>query len=678
MVPVNACDAPRPQCPLRVRAWISILIAFLPGLTAVLYAQTSSVAPQASLRPAASLGAFPDASEVNLTVGRSTVLDVPSAIARVSLTSPEVADALVTTPQQVLIHGKAAGTISMFVWDRAGGIRRYEVIVRRDLSTLDGQMRELFPGEPISVSSNGKNIVLSGAVSSKYVTDKAADVAAGYVEKKENVVNLLQQVEGVASSQVLLRVRFAEVSRTALTELGASFFTSPIGVKNTLARTTTEQFAAPGFDKLKWEKQSFDFGAPVTSASGEFTFGDFLNLFLFSEKYDLGAMLRLLQTRGLFQSLAEPNLIAQNGQEASFLAGGEYPYPVVQGGAAAGSVTIQFKEFGIRLSFTPTVLGGDLIHLKVRPEVSSLDFSNAVSIQGFRIPALSTRRADTEVELRDGQTFAIAGLLNNTMTSTLQKIPGIGDIPILGLLFKSKAARKEQTELVVMITPQIVRPGAPGAAPGLPGLIEPYLPPPPKTVPPPPPYGGQATPRGSVTPVPQDNARSNSQPVVSAQPKSAPAPASPPAAATVAAPARPAAPAPAPTLTKQQRQAMERAREEEQRRQKSAAAAQVAAQQQAAVQAKVSAERAAVQAEIDAKREADAARRAAEVKKQQDERARVQAREKAEADRRAAETRKRQEEAERKRGQALADAETRLKAAQAAYQEQLKRSSQNQ
>ena len=204
-------------------------------------------------------------------------------------------------------------------------------------------------------------------------------------------------------------------------------------------------------------------------------------------------MVKALQTKGLFQSLAEPNLIAENGKEASFLAGGEYPYPVVQGQSGGQTVTIQFKEFGVRLHFTPTIVGGDLVRLKVAPEVSSLDFANAVNISGFRVPAISTRRTETEVELQDGQTFAIAGLLNNTVTSQLQKIPGIGDIPILGYLFKSKAAQKEQTELVVMITPQILRKGSTGVSPTLPSLVEPFMPPSTKTLPPPAPWNPGAT-----------------------------------------------------------------------------------------------------------------------------------------------------------------------------------------
>ncbi|MBA3888339.1 MAG: type II and III secretion system protein family protein, partial [Acidobacteria bacterium] len=407
---------------------------------------------------AAATGAFvPEgATEIDLLVGRSTVLNVGTAITRVSLTVPDIADAMVTSPTQLLIHGKQPGTISLFVWDRGGAIKTYEVNVRRDLTSLAEHMRQLFPGEPISIIGSGKDVVISGTVTSQYVIEKAADVAAGYVEKKDNVVNLLKQQEGVASNQIMLRVRFAEVSRSAMQELGASFVADARNGK-WFGRTTTGQFPAPQWDQ-----------------DGKLVFSDFLNLFIFNSAEGLGAVVKALQNKGLFQSLAEPNLVALNGREASFLAGGEYPYPVVQPGSGGNSVTIMFKEFGVRLNFTPTVLGGDLIHLKVRPEVSSLDFSNAITLQGFRVPALSTRRTETEVELRDGQTFAIAGLMNNTLNSTMSKIPGIGDIPILGMLFRSKAHQKNQTELVVMITPTIVRRDQMGVSEGLPTLVEPY------------------------------------------------------------------------------------------------------------------------------------------------------------------------------------------------------------
>src|SRR6478672_266449 len=467
--------APRLKSPARASAMF-VAVALTAGH--IVYAQ-QTLAPVARNADTAAAntaaGGGETIAQVQLLVGRSTLLNIGSAITRVSLTSPTVADAMVTTPSQLLIHGKAPGTISMFVWDKAGGIKRYEVVVRRDLSQLVDQVKQLFPGEPISVHSNGKDVVISGVVTSKYVVDKAAEVAAGYVEKKEDVVNLLRQQEGVASNQVLLRVRFAEVSRTAMTELGSATIINGLQQGRWFGRTTTQQFAAPAFD---------------TSSAGNtnLVFSDFLNLFVFDNKNGLGGVIKALQTKGLFQSLAEPNLIADNGKEASFLAGGEYPYPVVQGQSGGQTVTIQFKEFGVRLRFTPTIVGTDLVKLKVAPEVSSLDFANAVSISGFRVPAITTRRTETEVELQDGQTFAIAGLLNNTVTSQLQKIPGIGDIPILGYLFKSKAAQKDQTELVVMITPTILRRGSTGVSPKLPDLMEPFLGQPKDVVPAPAPW----------------------------------------------------------------------------------------------------------------------------------------------------------------------------------------------
>jgi pilus assembly protein CpaC len=447
-----------------------VLLIAVAGFGGILHAQAPAVATAAL----AAAPTDPDVDSVRLLVGRSTVLDVGSPVARVSLTSSDVADALVTSPNQLLINGKLPGTISMFVWNRAGVLKRYEVIVQRDLARLSEQMRELFPGERIDVQSNGKNIVLSGSVSNKDVIERAVNVAAGYVDKRDEVVPLLQLQEGAPTNQVLLRVRFAEVSRSALTELGASVFTSPTGVENTLGRATTQQFSAPGYEELQYGKASSDFGSAVTSASGKFTFSDFLNLFLFSEKYDLGVMIRALQSKGMFQSLAEPNLVSESGKEASFLAGGEFPVPVAQGQGGNLAITVMFKEFGIRLNFTP-VVNGDRIHLKVRPEVSTLDFANAILLNGFRIPALSTRRTETELELQNHQTFAIAGLLNNTANETLQKIPGIGDIPILGQLFRSKAAQKNQTELVVMITPEILPNNSTGAASGLPRTPQPFL-----------------------------------------------------------------------------------------------------------------------------------------------------------------------------------------------------------
>jgi pilus assembly protein CpaC len=442
-------------------------------------------------------------SAVKLLVGRSTIVDVGTPISRVSLTSADIADAVVTSSNQLLVNGKMPGTISMYVWERTGGLHRYEIVVQRDLAILNDQLKRLFPGEDIEAQSSGKGIVLSGLVSNKAVFDKATTVAGGYVDKADEVVNMVKVQETAASNQVLLRVRFAEVNRSAMTELGVNLFTSPTGANGYLGRATTQQFTAPGFDDINVTKANGNFGSDVTAATGKFTFSDFLNLFLFSEKYDIGVMIKALQTRGMLQSLAEPNLVSESGKEASFLAGGEFPVPIAQGSGSNAAISVTYKEFGIRLNFTPTV-NGNRIHLKVRPEVSTLDFANGVVLQGFRIPALSTRRTETELELVDGQTFAIAGLMNNSVNQTLQKIPGIGDIPVLGLLFQSKQAQKNQTELVVMITPQILPRNSPGVTTTLPKTPEPYMPqmpakklfdapPPAFTVPPPAPTARDLT-----------------------------------------------------------------------------------------------------------------------------------------------------------------------------------------
>ena len=459
----------------QVPAAVTTPVAFTASSPAVAGAAPASVAVDA---------AQPDA--VRLLVGRSTLIDVGGPISRVSLTSADIADALVTSPNQLLVHGKGPGAISMFVWNRSGGVRRFEISVQRDLTRLSEQVTQLFPNETIEVRSNGRNVVLAGSVSSKEVVDRAINVALGYVEKREEVVTLLQVRPGPASNQVLLKVRFAEVSRSALMNFGMSFFTSPAGINNTIGRITPGT-AAPEFQDLAWKKTSTNFGSSVTSAEGKFSVSDFLNLFILSEKYDLGVVIQAMQAKGLFQSLAEPNLVAESGKDASFLAGGEFPIPVVQGSQNGSAVTIQFKEFGVRLNFTPTVTG-DRVHLKVKPEVSTLDYANGVSLQGFRIPALSTRRTETELELRSGQTFAIAGLMNNQLSTALQKIPGIGDIPILGELFKSRQANKSNTELVVMITPVILPGDSDGVTSNLPRLVDPYLAPLPenKTKPAPP------------------------------------------------------------------------------------------------------------------------------------------------------------------------------------------------
>ena len=587
---------------------------------------------------------------VRLMVGRSVVVDTAWPISRLSLTSSDVADAMVTQPNQVLVQGKLPGTISMFLWDRGGAMVRYDVTVERDLSRLTQQMRELFPGEAITIEGNGKSIVVAGTVKSKYIADKAVEVAAGYVDKKEDVVSLVQVRDAGPPPQVLLRVRFAEVSRSALTELGLSAFTGADGYKNYAARTATQQFAAPDFENK--------------GESNQLVFSDFLNLFLFDIKNQLGVAIKALQNKGLFQSLAEPNLVAESGKEASFLAGGEFPIPVAQGGGANLAISVVFKEFGVRLSFTPTVTGGDRVRLKVRPEVSTLDFSNAIVLQGFRIPALSTRRTETEIELQDGQTFAIAGLLNNATTQQLRKVPGIGDIPILGHLFRSRAAQKNQTELVVMITPQILPRMSSGVTSELPRLNEPYLAPPAtnKSFPTPPaafttPRSDDAAPAAAPTPVvaPPPSARAPSEAAARLRARQAKAP----KLITPPPPVVESRPAASPTATETR---------------------PLAAAEKTPIDKTIANQRKAREAEVRgmkelAKREAKAAQLQKRRDQQEQKRQQQLAREQAKRDDAAAEKAKteaaRQAEIDEKAQKAINDAAARVRAAEAVYQAEL-------
>ena len=633
-----------------------IILLAIAGSTTVIWAQgapnpvAAVTAAAASGATAAPVGAAAEVepASVRLMVGRSAILNVGTPITRVSLTSSEVADAMVTSPGQLLINGKLPGTISMFVWDKSGSLKRYEVQVQRDLTRLSDQMNELFPKEHISVHSNGRNVVLSGQVSSKDLIEKAVNVAAGYVDKKEEVTTLLQVNSG-PPQQVLLRVRFAEVSRSAMTDLGASIFTSPGGINGNVGRVTTQQYAAPVFDN--------------SGGANKLQFSDFLNFFLFSTNNDLGIVIKALQQKGLFQSLAEPNLVAESGKEASFLAGGEFPVPVVQGSGAALAINVVFKEFGIRLNFTPEVID-DRVHLKVRPEVSTLDFANAVTLQGFRIPALNTRRTETELELQDRQTFAISGLMNNSVASTMSKVPGIGDIPILGYLFKSKAAQKDQTELVVMITPEILAPNAVGVTNALPRGPESFIAPvPADKLAPVMPEAFESGRRGAsaqAPAAPSAPVAAQNQPTTTPKPEQAAATVSALTPSTTrkmaAAPsAQSTTPAPAASrpLSDSEKKALERAKKADEEHQK----------EQARADAKAKADE---QKRLETQAVAD--KQAAELKKEQDAKAaREQAKRDAEAQKKAEEEAKRELVRQRDQQRARDEAAAQLKAAQERY-----------
>jgi pilus assembly protein CpaC len=385
---------------------------------------------------------------LRVLVGKSLLINTTERLKRVSVTDPSVADPQVVTPTQILVHGRAAGEVSLLIWDELERSRSFDLRVDVDVTAAAEAERKVFPDEQITVTPSRSAIVLSGHVSTEDVSKRAALIAEAY---SKNVVNVLT-FGPVGAQEVLLEVKFAEVDRTASLQLGANFFAPSVG--NTTGTFTTGQFGGVGISTSTASTTTA--GGTTTTTTGAtpptINVSNALNMFLFRSDLNLGVAIEALQQKNLLQILAEPNLIAVNGKEASFLAGGEFPFPIVQPGSASNVVTISFREFGVQLKFTPVIMPNGNIHLKVAPSVSQLDFTNALTISGFTIPALSTRKAETEFELRDGQSFVIAGLLDNRVTDLYNKVPGLGDIPILGNFFRSKNQQKSHSELMVLCT----------------------------------------------------------------------------------------------------------------------------------------------------------------------------------------------------------------------------------
>ena len=409
-------------------------------------AAQENAAPQVQVPPGtATTTTAPGVSPLRVMAGKSLLIKTQERLKRVSVTDPTVADALVVTPTQILVNGLAPGEVSLVIWDEAERSQSFDLRVDVDITAAAEEMHRLFPEERINVSPSRSAIVLSGHVTTEDVAKHAGALAAAY---SKNVVNVLT-FGPVGAEEVLLEVKFAEVDRSALTQLGLNVFTTG---GNNIGRVTTGQFGSTNVGPIS---------DPSGGAPNQTTVNDLLNLFFFRPDIHLGAVIKALQTRNLLQILAEPNLIAVNGKEASFLAGGEFPFPVAQpSGVGLSTITIQFREFGVRLKFTPVIQPNGNIHLRVVPEVSTLDFANAVTVAGTTIPAISTRKADTEFELQDGQSFVIAGLMDNRVTDIVNKIPALGDIPVLGNFFKSKSAQKSNSELMVLCTAHRVSPSA--------------------------------------------------------------------------------------------------------------------------------------------------------------------------------------------------------------------------
>lgn len=438
-------------------------------------------------------------NDLSVSVGKSVLMNFTQPIQRIAVGLNEIADATVTSPTEVMVNGKTPGQTSLIIWQRGGDRQFFNVTVRRNtyesndrLDAIRKELRIELPGQKVTVSSENGSIFLRGNVKDLNSSDRAVAIAstalapignadttgkvsqgtAGGEGSTGKVINLLYIDVPPAEKQILLKVRFASVDRTRAKQMGINLFS--LGLGNTVGGTSTGQFTPPTISGSSGSGGS----GSLATAGYQALFSNELNFLAFFPGLNGGADIEALQSSGLVQVLSEPNLLAANGKQASFLAGGEYPYPVVQGGASGSgpTVTIMFKEYGVRLNFIPTITPRGSIRLQVAPEVSSLDFTNAVELSGFEVPAISSRKVKTEVELQDGESFVIGGLLDNRETETLQKIPYIGDVPVLGKFFQSMSRTKSNTELIVVVTPELVDP-IPAGAP-LPNLKypQPFIP----------------------------------------------------------------------------------------------------------------------------------------------------------------------------------------------------------
>jgi len=363
---------------------------------------------------------------ISVSKGASVLLVNPVALQRFSVGDPGVAEATIVSPTEVVINGKSLGSTTLLIWDNSTQVKVYSVEVTADAPALERYLRQVMPDEQIAVTASGNSVTLSGNVKDPNSVQRAVDIARG------SGATIIDNLVAPPAVQVELHVRFAEISRSVLRAWSAQ-----------LTTVNPQDLSSNG-----------NYTASTNPSSNSTTINFLLDNL--PGNAQLTALIRAAEQRGDFRDLAEPNLMTLPGKEAYFLAGGRFPYPAVQGGGVAGSIGVQFEEFGVRLRFTPYITRSGAIRLKLAPEVSALDFANGLVISGFTIPSITARRAETEVELREGQYLAIAGLLDNTVTDNVTKIPFLGDIPILGQLFRSKNLQQKRTELLVLVTPQLV------------------------------------------------------------------------------------------------------------------------------------------------------------------------------------------------------------------------------
>lgn len=417
-------------------------------------------APSGSNAMASVTRAASDAKTLHVMVGHSIFVDTKSRLRRVYVADPAVLNSVTLTPNEIIVTAMTPGISSLTLLDEAGQAESYVVSSDIDMEGLRTAMGQAMHGDTVKIEGSGGRVTLSGTVASDAIADSAVKLASLYSKEVANAMNVLPS----HPKQVRLEVRILEVDRTKLLQYGVNLFN---GNNNLVSATTTQQY--PG--------GTASAAGIASAASAAITTSNPLNFFLYSAKLNLGATIQDLQSKQVLQILAEPTITTISGQKADFLSGGEFPFPVVQPGSGGGapSVSISFRPFGVKVEFTPIVNADGTIRLKVAPEVSALDFSNAVSISGTTVPALSTRRAETEVELRSSQSFAISGLLDQRTTDILSKTPGIASIPILGALFKSKNTNHSTTELIVVVTPTVVDPLSDMSAPAEPDMPIPTL-----------------------------------------------------------------------------------------------------------------------------------------------------------------------------------------------------------
>ena len=399
-------------------------------------------------------------NDLYLTVGKTVLVDTQYPVTRVATGLGDVAVANAVSATEIMVDGKAPGQTSLIIWDSRGGRQFFNVTVKaNDSATLDKiaavrrQLSTDLPGQPINITAADGNLFLRGTVNDLTSSARAVQIAS----TAGKVINLLDVVVPKPKPQILLKVRFASLDLTRSRDLGINVFN--LGLGNTVGSVSTGQFSPPVVSS-SGGAGGFKGGAASASLASD------LNLLAYFPGLGLGATIEALETKGILQVLAQPNLVTEDGKEASFLAGGQVPYPVVQGGGAGtpATVTIQYKNYGIALNFIPTIMPDNTIRLQVAPEVSALDYANEVQISGFLVPGLTIRRVNTQVDLADGESFLIGGLLDRSITQTFQKIPFLGDIPVLGKFFQSEIRTKNNTELIVIVTPEIVSP-IPAASP---------------------------------------------------------------------------------------------------------------------------------------------------------------------------------------------------------------------